>query len=383
MFHEMRKIRSQSQSKIWLAMLCLGLSTQAFTQNLSPPLVDSEEPLKWGVSVAVNYASNVYSINDLNTNQLSDPQLKTNKLFSSGIGRFGTHLQHKNCLLGIEKTYMGAATSNKDALNIYNSINSQGFSPTINSTYAPSVSYTALEGEGIGFGCTILSNYGLKLGGSLHAIKLESFTQRSYAGSVVASQNSTLVLLNERWLSMNSQISELQNDESTGKAYTVDVDVGYRQSDVPVFGNLLINNFSNAVQFNSMPYLYRNLNATFKQGGVFQNGHIPPLSGRYGNDSQALKIPRVWSANAGYQVSESVDIGLRLNGVDLNYQTMAQATLRCTGCQTGTGFDVLVDTNLSNFGIGYTTANWSVYWGSFLHGLGTNSTNFLNLNYRY
>jgi len=382
----MRKYGCPSLSTIRISTLILlsTTQTQAFSQNLNLLLIGSDEPLKWGVSVDVNYASNVYSIHDLNTNQLSNPELKNNKLFSSGIGRFSAQMKRKNCFLGVEKTYMGAATSNKDALNIYNSINSQGFSPASNSAYAPNVSYTALQGEGVGLGCTWTSNYGLELGGSVHALVLESFTQRSYQGSVVASPNSTLVLLNEKWLSMNSQIPELQTDQSTGKAYTFDLEVGYRQNDVPLFGKVWINNLSNTVQFNELPYLYRNLNATFKQGGIFQNGHIPPLSGRYGNDSEALKIPRIWSAVAGYQVSTSADVGLRLNGVDLNYQTMIQTTFRCLECQKGVGFDVLLDINFSNFGLGYTAQNWSIYWGtSILQGVGANTTNFLSLNYRY
>lgn len=374
-----------SQKKFWLFLLCASNSLLLSAQVVSPSLyTDSKYDVAFGAGLTTSATSNVYSINDLVNGNITNPELKSNKLFASGIGRANLHLSYSDCQLGMEKSYLATASSNPDALVIYNSVNSQGLNVPQGSHFSPSISSTALTGVGFEGGCVISNKSGLRLGGSIHALSLNSFTQRSYQGTVSSGPNGALTVLNENWVSMTPQVPELQTSSSVGQSYSFDLDIGYRNFTSPIFGDLLIYNFFNSVSLNNSPYLNRNLNATFPTGSIIQNGTIPPLTGRYGNQDATLKVPRIWSTDIGYQISKTADLGIKLNGLDRYYQTMLFTTLRCSTCSSGNGYTAMIDSNFTTLGLGYSSKNWGIYLGTLLnHTFGFNSLNQINLNVRY
>ena len=364
---------------IWL--LCTDFSA---AQNLNSSNTQSESILSWGSDISINSWSNVYSISDVLNNHLSNPDAKSNKLFASGVGRANLYVSLKECSFGFEKTYMAAAKSNSDTLSIYNNINSQGFSPVLGSQYFPIISSTALTGFGAAIGCFATDKSGISLGGSIHANSLNKFTQHSYQGAVSAGPNGASVILNENWIAMTSQLPELQTNNSVGQYYSFDLDLGYQKNDVPFFGNLIIYNLLSSIYLDNISYLIRNLNATFPKGGIIQNGTIPPLTGNYGNQDIALKIPKIWSSDFGYHFNKNIDLGVKLNGVDQYYQTLYFTTFRCPTCQISNGFTAVIDTNASTIGLGYTGSQWSIYIGTLLnHSTGINSINQMNLTTRF
>ncbi len=338
-----------------------------------------------GALFNLEYASNVYSLEDLIDTNLDRARFHYKKLFARAVVDGAVVASERGCMLGLGSYKFGAATTDQETLRAYIGFDTQGVNLSPGQIAQLRYEQITLEGTGAFYACERNIEH-QKLGTRLRWTNIQSFQLKRYQGSVRQVTQGTDTYLNEEWFWSSPQLEGLQRVLEKGRLLSFDINYQWRSISNAWNLELDILNVWSRVTLKQVAYLDRTLNAVISSNTIFQRGQVSPLVGRYGNRDMKIELPRLWSMGAGHQLNPNLNIGLSVLGVESTHQLRLVSQLGCIKlCNKGLhGVQVSVDEKFKSLAVGIWRNSWYANLGIFLdHSPSVSSLNGIQIGLRF